>query len=110
VRCPACDASALGARHKLLAALRAQVRCPACGAGLRFGWGAHGAIAVVELVAGGTGAWLAIRYQQPALLLVAFASGLLVSLPLAIDVDGRDAIAARRQRFPERRRPPERRP
>lgn len=102
MRCPACGGPGVAPHHKVLAALRALVRCRRCGAGLRFGWGAQGTFALIELVACGAGAALAIRSGQPLILVGAVVVALLGSLPLPLEPDGRDGLTARRQRFPER--------
>ncbi len=96
LRCPGCHQNALRSRHRLLTAVRAQSRCPACGIAIRFGFWPrliHSLFGDAVLLGGVVGAFL---WQAPFLLPLAASSWLSLALFLPVQPDLRDPITRRR--------------
>jgi Zn ribbon nucleic-acid-binding protein len=94
--CPGCNQNSLKKRHRLLVAVRAQARCPACGIAIRFGFWprvVHSLFGDALLLAGFIGALL---WQAPFVLLLASTSWLSLALLLPVDSDRKDPITRRK--------------
>ncbi len=96
MRCPGCHGNTLGARYRLLAALRVQARCPGCGVAIRFGsWPrlVHSIFGDALLLGGMVGAFL---WQAPVLFPLAAGSWLSLALLLPVQLAPKDPITRRR--------------
>ena len=82
MQCPGCGGPTIAATAKLKIALRAQVRCPACGVQVRLSlWPriAHAVLGDLALLAGFVLAW---RLEMPGPLVLAIAWWLVLSLAM----------------------------
>lgn len=87
LRCPGCHRSSLSVRHRLLVAIRAKARCPACGVAIRFGLLpriVHTVFGDAVLLAGVVGA---LVWQAPVLRSAASGTWLTLALLLPIQPD-----------------------
>jgi hypothetical protein len=100
MHCPGCRASTLSVKDRLLIALRAEVRCPACGVAIRFGLGPrilHSIFGDAFLIAGAIGAFM---WRAPFVMMLACASWLSLSLLLPIEPDSNDHDEGAKEKDP----------
>lgn len=84
MHCPGCDEDSLRVRQRVLVAARAQVRCPACGVAIRFGFWPRAIQSLFGEVFLLAGFLSALLYQSPFLLPLAAGSWLSLALLLPV--------------------------